>query len=129
MKTIRLRRKDKLIVGFTNGFASYGRNGISNKYQLDINWLFGSNDAMKRIWSSSKRPIFRNINILGAFALMLSCVMFPFLVLYAIGLTYINGANNFYKDTSWVEDVREFNWMNIIIMVIQLVIIGILLIR
>lgn len=129
MKTIRVRRKDKLIVGFTNGFASYGKNYITNKYQLDINWLFGSSDAMKRIWSSSKRPIFRNINILGAFSLILSCVMFPFLVLYATGSTYINGAKNFYKDKAWVEDVREFNWMNIIIIAIQLVIIAILIIH
>jgi hypothetical protein len=118
MKTIRLRHGRRTIVGFTNGFITYGRN-VYSKYRLEVklDWgLYG--EGKFKLYQGEKKPALKNIWVL-TFLLApitpLFIVLLPLLLLLAI---YIEGAINFVKETAWQQSVREFNWINIVLVLV-----------
>ncbi len=92
-------------------------------YTYWISWFIDGedHDHHLKLYQSNKRSWFLNkytLNFLG--------VVFPFFwylnlfILYPFRL-YFYGCKNFIKNTGWQQNVREFNWMNFIGVIICLV--------
>ena len=121
MRTIRFHHGRKKIVGFTNGFVTYGRN-MYGKYRLEANLdlgLFGKGKF--KIYQGNKEPIIKDIWALTLLLAPLSPICIIFLSSLIILATYIEGAVNFVRDTAWQQSVREFHWMNILLALLVLV--------
>ena len=115
MKLIKYRRDKMKCYGFQNWFAGYGKNW-KKQYRIEIALDFGLLDADRfKIYQGSKRPFFRNLNIITALFLPFSPFILLSIFLFAMANKYVEGARNFIVDCAWVQDVRFFNWANIVI--------------
>lgn len=116
MKIIKLNRPKLLIRAFKLWFFTYGK--INDSYQIEVN-IF---DVGLTLYKSEKKPWFRNLLILnlvlGLAAILAHIIVFIFWFFQM----YVDGARNFIKDGAWVQNVREFNWINIIALIISIII-------
>ncbi|MBI9055498.1 MAG: hypothetical protein JEY96_16870 [Bacteroidales bacterium] len=115
MKLIKQKLCSKRLVAFTNGIISYGKN-FYNQYRIEMQIPFIKTPI--KLYESTKKPIFKNISVLTA-------VLTPIIPLVIVGLVimgliniYITGAINFYRDKAWQDNVREFNWVNIVLVIL-----------
>ena len=115
MRTIRLKHGQRKLVGFTNGFVTYGKNWYG-KYRLEVKFDWGLyGEGSFKLYQGEKKPDLKNIwvlTLLLAPFTPLFMVLHPLLLLLAI---YIEGAINFVRDRAWQQSVREFNWINIVL--------------
>ncbi|MBN2747171.1 MAG: hypothetical protein JXR34_10640 [Bacteroidales bacterium] len=121
MKTIKVKNSIFQISGFTNGFASYGKNA-NGRYRIEANldWGLGST-AFVRIYEGKKKPMFRHLGIITALLVPITPLFIIAIFLLALASIYIEGAINFYKDKTWQNSVRAFNWLNIGLVIILIV--------
>lgn len=114
MKAIRRRRGEYKVCGFTNRFASYGKNAKGD-YRLEIEY---GNMITLPLYSSKKKPIFRNIYIITWIFAPLYPIVFIGYIILSIIINYLEGAKNFIHDSVWVTNVRFFNWTSIVFILI-----------
>lgn len=118
MKLIRVRRGESKMFGFSNGISSYGKNFYGKfrvETKLDLG-LFGSEKVC--LYQGSKKPIFKSLPIISAISIILTPISILLILLFACVAIYIQGMVNFIKDSAWVESVREFTWINFIIIIL-----------
>ena len=118
MKTIRYRRGELKVVGFRFLFINYGKN-VRNKYRLEITF---TNEYSFPLYYGVKRPMFRNIYVLAFLLLPFKIASYLIMIAGFILHMYFDGARNFIRDKAWQNNVREFNWMNIFIIIILVII-------
>lgn len=95
---------------------SYGKN-LKKEYRIEINTNYLDTPFTFKIYQSKRKPIFRDIVILNNIfkALrILSFIFLPIAILFNLILNYYDGAKNFYRNGIWVNNVRFFNWTNIV---------------
>ncbi len=109
------------IVGFTNGFVSYGRRNWSQEYIIEFDWAFGNADQYIKIYKSTKRPWLRSIPLISALlAPFITIFLIPVSVI-GIFVVYFGAAKRFFKDSVDQTSVRFFNWCNIVMMIVFLI--------
>jgi hypothetical protein len=121
MKTIRYKQGKLKVLAIKLWLATYGVNAYG-KYRLELR--AGDTGLMLCIYQSRRKPLFRNLYVLSVLFFPLVSLLVLFKIVGIIISHYVNGAVNFYKDSAWVEGIRFFNWINIILMFI----LGVLLI-
>lgn len=119
MKTIRYynEERDIKVLGFTNNWASYGKvpNG---KYKLELHPIIGYTGIVVPLYLGKKKPIFRNLTVIKYAYMPLSIIVLILLVIGFILFLYIEGAMRFITDSADQTSVREFNWINIAIIIV-----------
>lgn len=120
MKTIRFNRHGIKVFGYETWFATYGKNS-KGKYQIDVLALLGFYDKIA-IYKSFKKPKIRNLYLLTALLLPLCPIAIAAMTIFLLPYTYSVGFVNFVKDSSWQEHVRFFNWVNIFVIIILILI-------
>lgn len=125
MKMFRVVNGKYKAFGHKNRFVLYGKNTIQN-YRIEIKMDAGIYGLPSfKIYESKKRPIFRNICLISIpFYLLLPFSLIIVSMFLLIGM-YIEGAVNFYKDTAWQNSVRYFNWANIFLILVLLILLTI----
>jgi len=125
MKTIRVDNRYGKVVAFTNGIISYGKSFKGN-YRIELNLISWLIDKSIPLYISKKKPLFRNITILAIllylFRIVFSVIGFVLVILLFPLVNYLEGAKNFIKDCAWVQNVRFFNWVNFIGVIILAII-------
>jgi hypothetical protein len=119
MKT--LYNATKTIIGLKFLFFSIVKNLKTGKYCYYVRSPFSSNIGDSMIFKFSYRPMLLNkytmtflgiLFTLGKYLLWypIGCVIIPILI-------YFDGAKNFIKDRAWQDNVRYFNYANMVIIV------------
>lgn len=117
MKTLRYTHGGRKACAFTNGFIVYGRS-LNGKYRIEADYGFGYTKDYIRFYQGDKKPFFRNIWVLSITLAPFAVV--AYIILYSLGcvIAYINGSVNFFKGSMDQTDVRFFNWVNMVLMII-----------
>ena len=116
MRTIRSRRGKSKVIAFTNGLIAYGINA-KGLYRIEINVF----DLVIPLYEGRKRPFFRNINIIKWLVIPVLISAAPAAFLFLLLSIYTEGAVRFFKHKANITYVREFNWTNIVIVFILIV--------
>jgi hypothetical protein len=116
MEIFRKQKGNFSIAAFSNGLVSYGRNA-KNKYRIELTVF----DTPIAIYSSIRKPIFRNINIIRILAIPLLTISAPLIIIGLLIYIYFEGAVNFIRHSANATCVRSFNWSNIILIAILVV--------
>lgn len=121
MKTIRNRRGS--FYGKT--FYPFGRivkakqKDKSFKYYYQINVALS--DALIDVMSSRKKVFGLNKYTVSLLSIIFNALWIPFIIIaYPIKM-YFEGGYNFIKDSNWIQNVRFFNWLNLIFLFILLI--------
>lgn len=116
MKTIRFKEKKLTIIGFKLFWFNYGR--LNDNYRIEA-IIF--KDFSIPIYISKTKPIIRNLFFLNIF--FFSPIFFSKLILHVVYFIYkyIDGAKNFISNSSWYQNVRLFNNVNIILIFILII--------
>ncbi len=102
------------LIAYVNTFATYGKT-FSGHYKIELSVWYGFNLS---IYKSKRKPIFKNIFIIGA---LWSIILIPFLILASVVnliWNYIDGGINYFKNGVWANNVRFFNNVNMILIII-----------
>jgi hypothetical protein len=91
------------------------------KYCYYVNAIGSTNIGDCCFFRSSKKAIFMNkttLSILGLFyTLYVYSIKWPIVIISAPFLLYFDGCRNFIKDGAWQNNVRFFNWANIVFVI------------
>lgn len=119
MKTIRVWSQDKIaVVAFSLGLASYGK--VFNRYRLEFKPDFGLSGIGVPLYLGKKKPLFRNLFLISLFVFPLAIISTIILLVYWFLHSYFNGMLNYIRDGVWQTNVKFFNNVNIILMVLFL---------
>lgn len=105
---------DKYYFGFHNGFFRIGKN-IKKGYYVYLFFDF-TTFSFRQLHKGIKLPI-------TGLQITIWCIIFnllwiPFRLITFIPLMYLDGARNFIVDSAWYQNVRLFNWINFIALII-----------
>lgn len=67
-----------------------------------------------------KKTIFLNRYVIYLITFLFNTIGIPLLFLCYYPFAYFEGASNFIKDTAWYQNVRFFNWVNFILLILFL---------
>ena len=118
MKTIRISNNYYKAVGITNGYVTYSKNALG-KYRIEakLDWGLWRKEKFK-LYQGSKKPFFRNLLLITIITVPLTPLFIAVVLLIGLLMAYIKGAKNFIKNDIYQNWVREFNWINIILVVV-----------
>lgn len=96
----------------------------SSKYHYYVRGAWTDNIGDVLIYKSEKRSRFLNkftLSIIGVFySIFKYLIAYPFAVITAPFYMYIDGCRNFIRNSAWQNNVRFFNWVNIIMVILLL---------
>jgi hypothetical protein len=89
------------------------------KYRVEaqLDWGLWQKENFK-LYQGSKKPLFRNLWLITILTIPITPIVVIGVPIMALLLMYIEGAVNFAKDKAWQQSVREFNWINIVLVVV-----------
>jgi len=123
----RLQNYQKSICGFKRRLYTVIKNQKTNNYCYYLNAFITDNEGDVMIWKSSEKSLLLNKYTLPAFGFIYSLYTFtikwPFAIIIAPLYMYFDGCKNFVRNRAWQNNVRFFNWVNIIIIVVLLLIV------
>lgn len=110
-----LQNSRKTMFGFGNFIFRIIRNTDKKTYSYGFRVLFVD---YRVLYSGSGK-----IKILNPFTLsLIFCIVnllwVPFITIAFLPYMYFDGARNFIRDTAWYQNVRFFNWVNIVLILI-----------
>lgn len=120
MKILKRRDGKRTLCGFSDGITVYGKT-FFDKYSLETKWdlgLFKSPATTICLYRKDKKPKFRFIRVIS----VVMGLLFPVMLITAFtrGLLniYFSGLRNFVKDSAWQDNVREFTWATLVMLVL-----------
>lgn len=117
MKTIKFRRGDVKVAGFTNRFVTYGKNPYG-KYRIEVKMDLGIYKINQQcLYSGKTKPLFRNIPILTMLLVPLVPLYIIGIPLFIFGYMYFTGGYHFFKNDRNDGDTKWFNYMNIALLI------------
>ena len=110
----KLKNYEKTVCGFDNRFFRILRNTKKDYY------FYGFYDFVFEEYRTLHKGI--KLPITGL-QITIWCIIFnllwiPFRLTTFIPIMYFDGARNFIRDTAWCQNVRFFNWINFIALII-----------
>lgn len=118
----RLQNYQKTICGFKRRFYTIIKNQKTDNYCYYLNAFITSNEGDLMIWKGSKKSGCLTKYTLPLLGLIYSLYVFslkwPFAIISAPLYMYFDGCRNFVRDRAWQNNVRFFNWTNIVIVII-----------
>ena len=119
VKTRKLKDAQKTMVGFGNLFWRILKNNRKGLY------VYGFRDFTTR----SFRVLYSGetkLKIITPLFLTIACLVFnivwiPFIIITYFPFKYFDGGRNFIRDTAWYNNVRFFNWVNIVVILLLIV--------
>jgi len=118
----RLHNFEMSIYGFKRRLYTVIKNTKTNNYCYYLNAFITDNEGDVMIWKSPKKSVLLNRFSLPVFGFIYSLYTFilkwPFAIISAPFYMYFDGCRNFVRDRAWQNNVRFFNWANIVIVII-----------
>lgn len=118
----RLHNFEMSIYGFKRRLYTVIKNTKTNNYYYYLNAFITDNEGDVMIWKSPKKSVLLNrfsLPVLGfIYSLYTFSFKWPFAIISAPFYMYFDGCRNFVRDRAWQNNVRFFNWANIVIVII-----------
>jgi len=118
----KLQNYQKSICGFKRKFYTVIRNQKTNNYCYYLNAYITDNEGDVMIYKSLKKSVLLNkftLPVLGfIYSLYTFILKWPLVIISAPFYMYFDGCRNFVRDRAWQDNVRYFNWSNIVIIVV-----------
>lgn len=122
----RLHNYEMSIYGFKRSLYTVIKNTKTNNYYYYLNAFITSNEGDVMIWKNHKKSVLLNsfsLPVLGfIYSMYTFTIKWPFAIILAPLYMYFDGCKNFVRDRAWQNNVRFFNWTNILIIVVLLII-------
>jgi hypothetical protein len=110
----KLKNYQKTVCGFGNRFFRIIRNTKNDYYFYGFyDFVF---EEYRTLHKGIKLPI-TGLQI-TIWCIIFNLLLIPFRLITFLPLSYFDGARNFIRDTAWYQNVRFFNWMNFIALII-----------
>lgn len=120
MKVLKRRSGKRTLCGFSDGVTVYGKT-FFDKFSLETKWdlgLFKSPDTTICLYRKDKKPKFRFIRVISVVMVLLFPVILVTAFTGALLKIYFSGLRNFVKDSAWQDNVREFTWATIVLLLL-----------
>lgn len=118
----RLQNYQKTICGFKRRLYTVIKNQKTNNYCYYLNAFITVDQGDVMIWKSSKKSFWLTKYTLPVLGFIYSLYTFSlkwlFVIISAPFYMYFDGCRNFVRDRSWQNNVRFFNWSNVVIIII-----------
>lgn len=118
----RLYNYEMSIYGFKRRLYTVIKNTKTNNYYYYLNAFITSNEGDVMIWKNPKKSVLLNrftLPVLGfIYSLYTFSIKWPFAIISAPFYMYFDGCRNFVRNRAWQNNVRFFNWANIVIVII-----------
>lgn len=118
-KTSKLKDARKTMVGFGNIFWRILKNNSKGLYVYGI--FDFSIRSFRVIYSGKKKMKLITPTILTFVCIIFNLLWIPFILISFFPFKYFEGGRNFIRDTAWYQNVRFFNWVNIFLIIILIV--------
>ena len=116
-----LKNYTKSIFGMKYRFFTVIYNGKTSQYCYYLNAIWTKNVGDILIFKSKTKSHILNkytLTLLGGiYTLYLYLLNYPITVILLPFYMYYEGCKNFVRNSAWVDNVRYFNWVNIVIMI------------
>ena len=118
-KTSKLKDARKTMVGFGNIFWRILKNNNKGLY------VYGFFDftirSFRVLYSEKKKMKLITPTILTFVCIIFNLLWIPLILISYFPFKYFEGGRNFIRDTAWYQNVRFFNWVNIFLIIILIV--------
>lgn len=117
-----LKAYKQSIFGVKYRFFAILFDGKTKEYCYYLNYFGSSKIGDCLIYKNKKKTKILNkqtLNILGVlYTLIVYPIKWPIAIISAPFYMYFDGCRNFVRDRAWQNNVRFFNWTNIVIVII-----------
>lgn len=103
--------------GFGNYFFRIIRHTDKNIYAYGFRIVFV---GYRVLYSGKNKLKVLNSFSLTIIFLIVNLIWIPTITILFFPYRYLDGARNFIRDTAWYQNVRFFNWINFILIIILL---------
>jgi len=118
----RLQNYQKSICGFKRSLYTVIKNQTTKKYCYYLNILKSDYEGDVLIFKSINKSVFLNKFTLPVLGFIYNIYAFllklPIALIYFPFSMYFDGCKNFIHDRAWQNNVRFFNWSNIVIIIV-----------
>ena len=118
-KTSKLKDARKTMVGFGNVFWRILKNNSKGLY------VYGFFDftirSFRVLYSGKKKFKIITPTILTFICIIFNLLWIPLILISFFPFKYFEGGRNFIRDTAWYQNVRFFNWVNVFLIIILIV--------
>lgn len=115
-KTHKLKNYRKTMVGFGSLFWR-----IVRRVDKDV-YAYGFRDftigEYRLLYSGKHKLKLLTPLVLSNIGIMFNLFWIPFVVITYLPYSYFEGAKNWITDSAWINNVRFFNWVNLILVVV-----------
>jgi len=118
----RIINRDRSIYGIKKKLYTVAYDKITTNYLYYLNHLLSNNDADCLIYKANRKSKVVNkytLLIMGVFYnFFILAIKLPFYIMIEPFDMYYEGGRNFIINSAWVDNVRFFNYVNIVLMIV-----------
>lgn len=115
-KVYKLKNYRKTMVGFSSLFWRIIRNTDKNIYSYGFRDFAAG--EYRVLYSGEHKIKFLTPLLISIICIVFNLIWIPFLIITFGPYSYFEGFKNWITDSAWINNVRFFNWVNFLLVII-----------